>query len=319
MYTNNITQYLSMIKKRGLAVNNLYMVEISLPTALMSMGAKMYMSGYSNQLDTNKEIDNNGPLAGLINPQKYSTGARNIINSLGLGKDEKPTSPIGNRMNYDATEKVCVLCVAAELPFYKQKVNNAFYNHMTHKMVTGIDTDAVNLTFYIDRDNLVLTMFEAWQNLINNNQQENQVEGMLSYKSEYAANELSISLINKSHTDPRNTYQDGELEKYYTTTLVGAFPSFINPIRVNNGTSELLQLQVTIEYDKIRHKAMDLTSEDPVFEKEIATGFNIIDMKNKMGDAISEGRNMINNVRNDIKTGAGVVDEASRTTRNILR
>lgn len=318
MYTNNISEYLALIKKRGLAVNNLYMVEISLPTALMSFGAKMYMTGYTVQNDQNMNIDNNNILSGIVDVNKYKTGAKNIAKSLGFGGEGGSSFTDKRRTRYDATEKACILCVGGEMPFYKQKIGNSFYNHITHKTVIGLDTDPITLTFYVDRDNIVLTMFDAWQNLINNSENGEAMEGMLSYKNEYAANEFTVSLINRTYDDPRNT-QQAKLEKFYSTSLIGAFPSYIRPLNINNGTTELLQLQVMFEFDRIRHKTHELKSQDPAFQPEIATGFNLLDMKNKAGDAISQGRQMINNVRNDVKSATSNVNDIKKSVTNLFK
>ncbi len=311
MYATTISQYLSLIRKRGLAVNNLYMIQIGVPNALYTNWNISLGGEYNIQSDANKNDNTQkGLLEGLINTKKYTTGFNKIKSSLGLGGNPTGGSSNSSVLSYDNTEKVCMLCTSAELPFYKQKINNTFYNHMTRKMVTGVDTDAINLSFYVDKDNSVLSLFQKWQELINNTSSDVD-EGMISYKADYAAKEIVISLINKN--------VNGDLLPYHSAVLNGAFPSYIRPLRINNGSSELLQLEVTIEYDKIKHYNNDLTDIDSPFNTPIMTGLNLLDMKNKVSDAISEGRNMINNVRNDVKNVSSNINNASKTIKNLFR
>lgn len=278
MNTEYISQYISLLKNHGLAVNNLYQVEIFLPDSIL-YPLEFFKVTKQKQNDVSVELNDDSLFTTVAN----AAGLGGVVDSVNatMGKVNDVMSATNNIFNeggsqpeiqvkedqYTAHRKLSMLCVGAELPFLKQKTKTAFYNNYTHKFVTGVDTDPVNLTFYVDRENTVVDFFTKWQLLINNYfqfwgneegfspEETNRYYGTFAYKKDYEAIELRISLINRS--------VEG-LHEFYTANLIGAFPANIQSLKLNTGgNTELLQLTVTMEYDKVIHEGKKLEQVDP--------------------------------------------------------
>jgi len=320
-----VNEYISFLRKNGLAVNNLFAIKINPPSIIKSA---MERTGEATGFDFNGEesITSGNRLEGIINTKKYTTKglslADSALGSFGLLRGNNGNNTLNNRLN-DLNKVLApnigtdqqiieMLCTSAQLPFYKAKMGDAFYNHYKHKFVTGQDTDAIPLTFYIDRkDLLVLNFFMNWHKMIYESV-GGQV-GWMNYKKNYEA-EIEIVLLNKT--------QNGEFDEFFSAKLIGAFPSAIDPINLTCGATELIQLKVNIEFDRIEH--------DPKPNRKIEdqndlnlTGaelrkLSLIDQRNFANQAMSVAKDIASNVIYDAKSVIANVHEAKNSVKSMI-
>lgn len=319
-----VNEYISFLRKNGLAVNNLFAIKITPPANLNLMMKRIGEPvGYEDNEKTT--IDNFNRFEGIGNLKKYSTKAKNLVEStvgisgllVGNNSNNLRTQGLnnasmwGNRANTGTDAQIIqMLCTSAQLPFYKGKMGDAFYNHYKHKFITGQDTDAIPLTFYIDRkDLLVLNFFTNWYKKIYESVQ-GQV-GWMNYKEEYGT-EIEIVLLNKSLT--------GDYHEFFSAKLIGAFPSAIDPINLTCGATELIQLKVNIEFDKIVHQ----TFLDPKPQDDLnLTGtelrkLSLLDQKNFANQALSVTKDIASNLLYDAQSAIANVHEVKNTAKSVL-
>lgn len=326
---------MSILKTHGLAVNNLYTIQISLPqgtlkTMLESEGSTSI--GIEEQKDISKtgsssqSIFDSGVNGGIIGYDKGKGGIVGAISGVGSGVTKAISPQIssiknlfglgglaGSDFGVNKIEQVELLCTSTQIPFYKHKLSKTFVNHYEHKFASGIDTDPVKMTFYVDRDNAVLDMFYKWHELIHttNHFITGSKDGWMKYKNEYAA-DLTINMVNRNKA--------GNLDDvFFSGKLIGAYPAYIEPIVLSNGNTEIIQLNVQFEYDRVTHVSYSLPLSGGIDINNIKTGFSILDMKNKVEQGINSVTDMARTAANVVKSGRTTVDEMRKTAKRVLR
>ena len=330
----SVSKYISILKRNGLAVNNLYSIGIALPEGtLRTMLEADRDFDIIKQEDYSRQINNGtitsdvlsggssgyksgGILGGIGGAAKgvYSGVSKQFtpqINSikslLGISSSSKGSTD-SDKSAFDKIEITEMLCTSTQIPFYKHKVGTTFVNSMQKKFATGVDTDSLKMTFYVDRDNAVLSLFEQWHQLIHSVSMQ---AGIMKYKSEYGAN-ININMLNKNLT--------GNYINVFSAVLVGAYPAFIEPIILNNNNTELIQLNVVFEFDKVFHVVysppevgFDLSA------KEFVTGFSILDMKNRVEQGINNVKDIAKTAQNVVKSGRVTVEDMKNTAKRAFK
>ena len=302
-----LSTYISYLKRNGLATNNLYRIEIGPPPKMLSELANSsipYIDEGKEQRDQSVSTQGTGLLTGIFDIDQYRRKVQKITSLFSFGGFGSKVSSI-HLGNMNKKEMVSLLCTSAQIPFYKQKTGKTFINHMYHKFAVGVDTDPIKLTFYVDRDGAVLEFFKLWNESIYNG-------GVMSYKDQYAANSFMIRMMNK------NT--QGQMNDFFYGELIGAYPVYIEPINLTNGNTELIQLNVTFEYDKINHFNVELGGfEADAWINNPLTGISILDMKNKVEQGINNVKDLIRTPVNTIKSAKHTVEDMKNTAKRVLR
>lgn len=342
---STITKYISILKTHGLAVNNLYTIQISLPQGTLQVmlesegSVSLAMedqkdisrtgSGLANSSLTDHliagavsggimgKITGDGVASGVVGgigggiTKAFSPQINSIRNLFGMGGSGNKSGG-GSDFGVNKIEQVELLCTSTQIPFYKHKLSKTFVNHYEHKFASGIDTDPVKMTFYVDRDNAVLDMFYKWHELIHTISGPNgSKDGVMKYKNEYAA-DINVNMVNRN--------KNGGLEDvFFTGMLKGAYPAYIQPIMLSNGNTEIIQLTVDFEYDRVTHYSKDLVSGDKINVDELKTGFSVLDVKNKVEQGINSVTDMARTAANVVKTGRTTVDEMRKTAKRVLK
>lgn len=329
---STISKYMSILKTNGLAVNNLYTIEIALPqgtlkTMLESEGSTSLaieeQKDISKTGSSSQSIFDSGVNGGISGYDKG--GIVGAISGVGSGVTKAISPQINSIRNLfgmggssdshfgvNKIEKVELLCTSTQIPFYKHKLSKTFVNHYEHKFASGIDTDPVKMTFYVDRDNAVLDMFYKWHELIHTVSGTNGIkDGVMKYKNEYAA-DVTINMVNRN--------QAGSLDDiFFSGMLRGAYPAYIEPIILSNGNTEIIQLNVQFEFDRVGHVSYRLPLSGGIDINNIKTGFSILDMKNKVEEGINSVTDMARTAANVVKSGRTTVDEMRKTAKRVLR
>lgn len=304
-----LANYISLLKGHGLATNNLYLIRISFgPNTLLANLANYDIKTKisEEQKDNNLTGQNQGILSGLVNTSQINQKIRNIQNI--FSDNSKAIGGLYSGVVSNNHQLVEMLCTETQIPFYKQKLGKTFINHMDHKFSTGLDTDAIKMTFYVDRKNAVLDMFTLWNEQIYVSEGKH---GVMNYKNDYAASKIEIVMVNK------NSY--GSLDDVFVCTLSGAYPSYIEPITLNNNNTEIIQLSVTFEYDKIFHETVAQPIGDKYSLSKPLTGFNILDMKNTIEQGINDVKDMGKIIQNTVKSTRHTVEDMKNTAKRILK
>lgn len=346
---STISKYLSILKTHGLAVNNLYTIQISLPQGtlkvmLESEGSTAFSieeqkdaskTGYNSQAILGSGVsgiisggisgykkEENGGLVGAASgaasgfggiTKAFSPQINSIRNLFGFGGDDPTEQGNSSGFNVNKIEQVELLCTSTQIPFYKHKLSKTFVNHYEHKFASGIDTDPVKMTFYVDRDNAVLGMFYKWHELIHTTYHPvtGSKDGVMKYKNEYAA-DVTINMVNRN--------KSGGLEDvFFSGVLKGAYPAYIQPIMLSNGNTEIIQLTVDFEYDRVLHASFGLPTEGIIDIEKLKTGFSVLDFKNKVEQGINNVTDMARTASNIVKSGRTTVDEMKKTAKRVLR
>jgi len=323
---SSVAKYISILKRHGLAVNNLYDIEIALPSGTlrtMLEAEKNYniiaQQDVTRQIETSS-ISNDALLGfssggllgagqGVLNgiSKKMTPQINSIKNLFGFGGDETGLSGMGES-KMKTIEIIEMLCTSTQIPFYKHKTEKTFVNHMEKKFASGVDTDPVKMTFYVDRSNAVLSFFEQWHELIHTTDNRT---GVMKYKNEYGAN-ITIKIINKS---PNGRFLD-----VFAGVIIGAYPAYIEPINLNNGNTEILQLNVTFEFDKVVFLSSKHNPQiTDISAKDFITGFNIIDMKNKVEQGINSVREVAKTIQSSSRSVSVTVEDMKNTAKRAFK
>ena len=313
----SISEYITFLKKVGISTNNLYIVRFN----LANQRTNSIFQGKNTQTDNSQsnEFGISSILSGVVNVKAYVNKGKAIYSNVtGLYGDIKnifgngktgPAGPEQEPISFQDIESVEILCTSAQIPYYKQKMQKTYVNHHDTKFATGFDTDAVKMTFYVDRSNHVLKFFNMWNNRIYNVDGRH---GVMNYKQNYSC-AIEIFLVNKNQ-------KEGGFDETFRCKLVGAYPAYIEPLNLNNNNTELLELNVQFEYDKIDNSTIDYQGEENKLGQGLfSTGINIIDMKNRVEQTINNVRDMGKMAQNTVKSARHTVDDMRNTAKRIFR
>lgn len=162
-------------------------------------------------------------------------------------------------------EKVGLLCTQAELPATQYEMTQVFGDRqgLTEMFPTRRIYPPLNLTFYVDSNHVVIKMFELWMNYINPintvSKRDNTYSRMRypdSYKDFIKIIKfekdtgLSDKFMEKQGLAKSNV---GEF-KYKSSMLnyefANAWPVNMTQMPVSYGTSNVLKVSVTFQYDR---------------------------------------------------------------------
>ena len=153
--------------------------------------------------------------------------------------------------------------------------------------------DDVTLTFYVDRNYLVMAFFESWAELVNplfGSNRQSQVM-VFNYPDDYKC-DITVYKFNKDRfnsgpfLDDELLYDQRSRKALLGYTLYRAWPYSISSTPISYQGSNILQLNVTFRYD--RYIVQNITTTTPVrpgilgeqdlFEKKLldATGGGIV-------------------------------------------
>lgn len=314
----SISEYITFLKKVGISTNNLYVVRFNLP----NQRTNTIFKGKNTQVDNaqNNKFGISSMLSGVVNVKAYASKAQSIYSNVtGIfndvqnifrkGENTGPAGPPQKPISFQDIESVEILCTSAQIPYYKQKMDKTYVNHHDIKFATGFDTDAIKMTFYVDRSNHVLKFFNLWNDRIYNSDTRH---GVMNYKQNYAC-DIEIFLVNKNQ-------KEGGFDETFRCKLIGAYPAYIEPLNLNNNNTELLELNVQFEYDKIDNSTIDYQGEEiKIGESLFKTGINVIDMKNRVEQTINNVRDMGKMAQNTAKSARHTVDDMKNTAKRIFR
>lgn len=328
-----VNEYVSLLRKNGILVNNLFGVNISMPKAVSGIiVSKEKKIGYIEG-DENRNITkaSGGGIFSTKGVGAIRSGISTVTGKVSTGnfggdrtKLYKGLQSIGTALAQpiESLSMVEMLCTSAQMPFYNMKMDKSFYNHYTHKFVTGVDTDAVQLTFYLDREySFVYEFFVRWM-LVMVRQQESKQVGWVNYKNMYQS-EIEVFTLNKSSGGVRQDagllgINQSGLLKMNTATLKGAFPIKIDSLQLKSGATELLELKVTFEYDTIDYKyKVDIRKQSDLnLTGAKLNDLSIIDRKNMANQVLSQAKDLANNVVYEAKTIVAQVHEVKKTIQS---
>lgn len=162
-------------------------------------------------------------------------------------------------------EKVGLLCTQAELPGTQYDVTQVFGDRqgLLEMFPTRRVYPPLNLTFYVDSNHVVIKMFELWMNYINPintlSRRDNTYTRMRypdTYKDfiKIIKFEKDTGLDNKFMA--KNGLGKGNVDEFrYKSSMinyefVNAWPINMSQIPVSYGTSNVLKVSVTFQYDR---------------------------------------------------------------------
>lgn len=145
-----------------------------------------------------------------------------------------------------------ILCTNVNLPGRQIMTQERLIGPKGVKMPTGFVSDDISMTFYVMNDYSIREYFEEWQNRVIN---QNTFE--IGYNNEYAqdvtiaqlkrgvALDLPIDKFFGLNVDIDIRSADS---KAYECKLLGAYPTTMNQIELNNELDGLVQLNVQLSY-----------------------------------------------------------------------
>ena len=150
------------------------------------------------------------------------------------------------------TADLNVLCTNVNLPGRQIMTQERLIGLKGVKMPTGFVSDDISMTFYVMNDYTIREYFEEWQNRVVN---QNTFE--IGYNNEYTrdvtiaqlkrgtALELPIDQFFGLNVDIDIRSADS---KAYECKLLGAYPTTMNQIELNNELDGLVQLNIQLSY-----------------------------------------------------------------------
>ena len=141
-------------------------------------------------------------------------------------------------------ETVGLLCSSASLPGSSLGTADISGNYMgvVEKMAHTRLFTQIELEFYVDKEYKTIKFLEHWMEFIGNGSGESPLrEGYyfrMRYPDEYKTNYTKIIKFDKDY--------DNSIEY----TFIGMFPIALNSIPVNYGTSEVLKVSATFNFDR---------------------------------------------------------------------
>ena len=145
-----------------------------------------------------------------------------------------------------------ILCTNVNLPGRQIMTQERLIGLKGIKMPTGFVSHDISMTFYVMNDYTIREYFEEWQNRVVN---QNTFE--IGYNNEYTrdvtiaqlkrgtALELPIDKFFGLNVDIDTRSADS---KVYECKLLGAYPTTMNQIELNNELDGLVQLNIQLSY-----------------------------------------------------------------------
>ena len=156
-----------------------------------------------------------------------------------------------------------LLCTETTLPgssFATHDVT-ADYPGVTEKMAyRRIYDDAIDMTFYVDKEYKVIDFFDGWIDYISgmgltapyNNYNDRRAGYRMSYPNTYKTN-IFVTKFEKDNKDNALYYK-----------FIDAFPIAMNSMAVSYGASEILRVNVSFSY--VRYTLIKATSSQKLFD-----------------------------------------------------
>ena len=150
------------------------------------------------------------------------------------------------------TSELNILCTNVNLPGRQIMTQERLIGPKGIKMPTGFVSDDISMTFYVMNDYTIKEYFEEWQNRV-----VNQDTFEIGYNKEYAQDvniiqlkrgislDLPVDMFLESNVNPAIRAADS---KAYECKLLGAYPTTMNQIELNNELDGLVQLNVQLSY-----------------------------------------------------------------------
>jgi hypothetical protein len=148
------------------------------------------------------------------------------------------------------TREMNILCSNATLPGKQILTTDRRIGMEFQKVAYGYAVDDVSLTFYLMNDYGVKDYFDAWANLV-----LNQETGEVGYKQDYAKT-VKIHQLRRprkgfsANIGPLTGTVDIGGGTIYAVELVDAFPTTISGVQLSNELDGLVQLSVQLSYTK---------------------------------------------------------------------
>lgn len=122
-----------------------------------------------------------------------------------------------------------------------QNINYKDFNFTVPMAAKYPENTSWAVNFYSDKNYVIRGLFEAWSRSTYDEHQHTQ-------ERSFALNDIEISLLDNSSSDPKNR----ELKEIRTYKLVGTFPVNIGQIQYNAGSSgEFVTLSVNIAFQYV--------------------------------------------------------------------
>ena len=139
------------------------------------------------------------------------------------------------------SQQLNILCKSASLPGRQIMTNERVVGALGEKMAYGYAVDDVSLTFHVTNTFDLKKYFDAWQNLI-----FNQDTYELNFKkgADGYGKTVEIQQFTKNDSGRPN----------YTVVLEDAFPTTVNAVELNNELDGLIELNVQLSYTNWRTK-----------------------------------------------------------------
>lgn len=149
-----------------------------------------------------------------------------------------------------SSREMNILCSNATLPGKQILTTDRRIGMEFQKVAYGYAVDDVSLTFYLMNDYGVKDYFDAWANLV-----LNQETGEVGYKQDYAKT-VKIHQLRRprkgfsANIGPLTGTVDIGGGTIYAVELVDAFPTTISGVQLSNELDGLVQLSVQLSYTK---------------------------------------------------------------------
>jgi hypothetical protein len=138
-------------------------------------------------------------------------------------------------------KKILMFCSEAQLPGVSLSTSQVRTFGEVREMPYEKLYDNVNLTFYVDQEMKVKSLFDDWMNTIQGN----------SRTFEYYDNYV---------TDIQIYVEDARDDSRYVVTLYECYPKMLNPITVGYDTKSEMKLQVSMNYKYWRSQPLAASS-----------------------------------------------------------
>ena len=176
----------------------------------------------------------------------------NLKSTIGFEKDQL-TNFVNRRLGY--------MCSEATLPvssYATAEVKDNFVGVTQEFAHTRLYTD-LDLTFYVDNNYLAMRYFEIWMDYISGASSPETISGA---SQDIAIDNLNKFSISRGHykqfhfpdqykSDAIRIYKfERNIDTQLVYTFINAFPKGLTSIPVSYGSSELLKITVTLNYDR---------------------------------------------------------------------
>lgn len=295
----DIDGIVAILKSKGLAYTNLYEVSLSVPNTIKKQPIvntkKVYDSDY---ISVNSKSNLN--LLGNDITQ-YSKTAQTVNGLLNNNSNFEEKS---KKYEFTNLETVTMLCNSAQIPFFQLKEGIASFNHRERKFAIGLDTNPISMTFMVDKGNIVMRFFTQWYESIYMKNNDNKTKGMMNYKNDYSVDCYVTLLSPRRNNTPDN---------FLSANILKLYPTRIEPISLQYGNSDIIQLKVDFNYDDVNYLYESL-EEEPKLEQPQT---NISELQNFV-KGIGEVKAFVNTTKGlirDIETDARTLNSGINTTK----